>query len=191
MAGRMHEVGRGERISLLKRLYPRRHCERSEAIQSPLRRKILLLRCARNDEEETACARLSPPGLGSRWPGSSAVRCSAMWLRRLACGDISALRSRAQAGLTRSSRCASCEGSSRVVQRSPRRQSLRKMLPPTSCHQTVGGFYCMLFLVRSLGSSYQRIIRIIAHTLGPGTCNHFYNSKLADASQFTRLGAGL
>jgi hypothetical protein len=42
-----------------------------------------------------------------------AVRCSAMSLRRLACGDISALRSRARAALTRSSRCASCEGSSR------------------------------------------------------------------------------
>jgi hypothetical protein len=49
----------------------------------------------------------------------------------------------------------------------------------------------MLFLVRSLGSSYQGIIRTIAHTLGPGTCNHFYSSKLADASQFTSLGAGL
>ncbi|MGY3118015.1 hypothetical protein ACVWXQ_001952 [Bradyrhizobium sp. S3.14.4] len=33
MSARFHKVDRGERVSLLKRLYPLRHCERSEAIQ--------------------------------------------------------------------------------------------------------------------------------------------------------------
>jgi hypothetical protein len=129
--------------------------------------------------EISRAARWAATGLriGSRSPGWSAVRCSAMSLRRLACGDISALRSRARAGLMRSSRCASSEGSSRA-QRSPRRQSLRKILPPTSRHQTVGGFYYILFVARPLCSSYQGII-------------HFYSSKLADASQFTSLGAYL
>ena len=87
-------------------------------------------------------------------------------------------------------------GSSWVAQRSPRRQSLRKILPPTSRHQTVGGFYYILFVARSLGSSYQRYHPNNCSYAWPRhSCNHFYSSKLADASQFTSLslslGAGL
>src|SRR5262249_25072907 len=88
---------------------------------------------------------------------------------------------------------------------SPRRQSLRKILPPTSRHQTVGGFYYILFVdgpcyilfvARSLGSSYQRYHPNNCSYAWPRhSCNHFYSSKLADASQFTSLslsqGGGL
>src|SRR5260370_27225871 len=74
----------------------------------------------------------------------------------------------------------------------PKAASLRKILPPTSCHQTVGGFYYILFVARSLGSSCQRYHPNNCSYAWPRhSCNHFYSSKLADASQFTSLGAGL
>ena len=143
--------------------------------------------CFARIKGDRGVADLDRDRLDGRLSAAQLCRCAV-----LACGDISALRSRARAGLTRSSRCASCEGSSRVAQRSPRRQSLRKILPPTSCHQTVGGFYYILFVDGPWAVDTKGIIRIIAHTLGPRhSCNHFYSSKLADASQFTSLGAGL
>ena len=143
--------------------------------------------CFARIKGDRGVADLDRDRLDGRLSAAQLCRCAV-----LACGDISALRSRARAGLTRSSRCASCEGSSRVAQRSPRRQSLRKILPPTSCHQTVGGFYYILFVARSLRSSYQRYHPNNCSYAWPRhSCNHFYSSKLADASQFTSLGAGL
>ena len=61
-----------------------------------------------------------------------------------------------------------------MTQHSPWLQSLRKILPPTSCHQTVGGFYYILFVARSLRSSYQRYHPNNCSYAWPRhSCNHF------------------
>src|SRR5262249_27836027 len=61
-----------------------------------------------------------------------------------------------------------------MAQRSPSRQSLRKILPPTSRHQSVGGFYHIPFVARSLGSTYQRRHPSNCSYAWPRhSCNHF------------------
>ena len=134
--------------------------------------------CSARIKGDRGVADLDRDRLDGRLSAAQLCRCAV-----LACGDISALRSRARAGLTRSSRCASCEGSSRVAERNRSGNLFERYCPEHLVIRRSAGFYYILFvarscyilfIARSLGSTYQRHHPSNRSYAWPRhSCNHF------------------